>query len=584
MVSVARQLGGPNPYGERSYQKARRRMLARRERCWACGGQATSLDHQPPIALHSRPHREGSGCCRLIPACAMCQARQGAELSNAVQMTPASAASTVVEPERSPGPGDAMWDVPWLEVLRELPAEAVWPRFMTAPHPSAVGSYGLDAVRWVEAEVGPLRWWQRLWITRQLEHDERGRLCWLTVIPTTARQNGKSVGLRAIATWRIHAAALFGERQLVLHCARDVPVMRNIVLPSIVWAMERGYEVRRQNGNESIITPDGSSWLGRGKDSIYGYSASMAMIDECWGVNPETVEDGVEPTMLERVSPQILLTSTAHRKATLLLPLRRLIALEELAVPSSTLLLEWSADRGADITDRGQWREASPHWSEGRERLLEERMKRVQRGETMDAAEADPVESWRAQYGNVWPLELAPPTYGERLLPDGLWACRREPGFDEVLPTWVAVEDNFGYGAAVAAVVRQGDRFEVDGWLCSSWSSAIGDALALVAARPGSRLIVGASLASSTSTLSPPPAKAGAVETRVGLPLLRELAAAGRLVHEETPALDEQIEDCRVREINGGLALVSGVRSDLLRAAVWALRAAQKPPALPTIR
>ena len=85
---------------------------------------------------------------------------------------------------------------------------------MTYPHPEAVGSYGAGAVEWLEGTAGvKLRWFQKLALTRQLEHDANGDLVWLIVLLTTARQAGKSVLLRAGATWRLHQSELFGEEQ-----------------------------------------------------------------------------------------------------------------------------------------------------------------------------------------------------------------------------------------------------------------------------------------------------------------------------------------------------------------------------------
>ena len=40
-----------------------------------CTGRATSLDHQPPLALHH--HVEGSSCCLRIPACLACKLKAG---------------------------------------------------------------------------------------------------------------------------------------------------------------------------------------------------------------------------------------------------------------------------------------------------------------------------------------------------------------------------------------------------------------------------------------------------------------------------------------------------------------------------
>jgi hypothetical protein len=72
---------------------------------------------------------------------------------------------------------DPRWDVPWLTGLREVPANATWPRLMTVPHPRAVGSLGPEFVEMAEVRSGrPLRWWQRLVATRLLEVDRDGRL------------------------------------------------------------------------------------------------------------------------------------------------------------------------------------------------------------------------------------------------------------------------------------------------------------------------------------------------------------------------------------------------------------------------
>jgi hypothetical protein len=136
---------------------------------------------------------------------------------------------------------------------------------------------------------------------------------------------------------------------------------------------------------------------------------------------------------------------------------------------------------------------------------------------------------------------------------------------------WVAVEDNYGQGAAVCAVALcVDDRLEVDGWLCESRGVGLRDAVALLDESDAvGSLIVGASIPTDLDA-----SRGGSRETRVGLPLVRSLLAAGRIVHDDCPELDEQLGVVRVREVAGGLGLVSGVRSDLVRALSWALLAA----------
>ena len=494
---------------------------------------------------------------------------------------PSAPVVVVTEPADTPGPGAAAWDRPWLAELRDVPTSATWPRYMTAPHPDAVGSYGGAALDWLKAEAGiELRWWQRLALVRELEHDADGLLTWLVVLLTTSRQVGKSVLLRGGATWRLHQADLFGEEQTIMHTGKDLPVCKEVQRLARQWAKARGYPVREQNGNEQITEPlSESRWMVRGKESVYGYAVSNGLVDEAWGVAPGVVEDGIEPTMAERRSPQLVLASTAHRRATSLFPNNRTAALEQLDAPASTLLIEWSAPRDAEIDDPLAWRRASPHWSPGRERLLSQRAARVRDGESLDPDEADPVESFRSQFLNIWPVRTSS-AKGSPLVDLERWR-----GLDVTagapLRVWVGVADNLGRGAGVVAVADVGaGRYEVDGWTCPDRDAALADAQRTIEVLdvPG-RLVVEPALAS----VAPLADRAAPADVRYGLPLLRELVESGRLVHDATPDLDAQLAECRVRAVQGGLALATLARSDLVRAAALALRAAVVHAPVPAI-
>jgi hypothetical protein len=450
------------------------------------------------------------------------------------------------------GPDDPVWDVAWLAHLRDVPENATWPRFMTVPHPAAVGSYGAECVAWLQSE-GEItsRWWQELTFTRQLEHDAEGELVWLEELVTTSRQSGKSTKLRGGAMWRLHQADRFGEQQLILHTAKDLEIAREVRREGQAWATVREYDHRESNGSEEITEPvSGSRWLVRGKSSVYGYSASYAIGDECWGLAAEIIDDGLEATMLERRSPQITLASTAHRKATTLFPERRAQALAELDHPGSTLLIEWSAPRSCRIDDRAAWRQASPHWSAGRERMLEARLARVQAGQTLDPDEADPTESFRCQFLNSW-LPQTVTDAGQLLLDLGVWA-RARGSARAGAPVFAAIEDYFGKGSAVAVVARVFEGRDHGRLLLgpSMWDK------------------IGGSMLSARTVTS--------TDTRTGLSLLRQLVTTGRVMHDQTAELDAQLATVRVRELSSGMNLVPGVRADLVKAAVWALQAAHR--------
>lgn len=484
-------------------------------------------------------------------------------------------------------PDADVWNVPWLADLRQVPDDATWPRLMTAPHPTAVGSFGQEFMDWTAERGTKLRWWQALASVRALEHDANGDLCWLVVLATTSRQVGKSRWLRELCMWRIHQAERFGEEQLVVHTGKDLAVCREVQRPARVWARVHsgeGYSARDTNGQEEVVTPDGSRWLIRGRESCYGYSASMPVVDEAWFVDARIVDDGLEPTMLEREQPQLILTSTAHRRATGLFPGRRAGAIDSLANPSDVLLLEWSASPDADVTDESAWRQASPHWSTRRQRLLTSKVTRALAGQAdAEAEDDDPVEAFRSQYLNIWtPPARRMRARDEPLVSAPAWeACadleaRPDPG-----AVVVAIEDYYGLGAAAAAAAPiLGDahgRFMVWGELFPNRAGAVEWAGALAASKPSAVGLVGASLAGYAAPLlqaagAQPFESVGVAQTRVALPMLRHLLGADRLRHDGGATLGDQAKGAVVIASPLGLSMSPrSMRSDVVRAAAWAL-------------
>lgn len=490
----------------------------------------------------------------------------------------------------TPPPSAALWRLsPWiLPLASDIPESAQWPRLMSRPHPRAVGSYGPEAERWIAEHAGiDLRWWQRLVLYRALEHDAAGELVWLTVVLSTARQVGKSVLVRALALWRTAHAELFGEAQLVLHTGKDLNVCREVHRPGRVWARQRGYFTRETNGQEEIRLDDESRWIVRGSGSVYGYAATMTIADEAWAMSARLVEDGLEPTMMERVSPQLVLLSTAHSRASSLMLGRRAAALDSWDNPTDALLVEWSAPAGTDMEDRDAWRQASPHWSPGRARLLEARLARCHAGVSdPDDADDDPERSFRSQVLNTWPRQrLAGTGRDEPLIAPDLWAsCADLTATAPPGPVVVAVEDWYGLGAAaVVAAKLPGDRVLVWGESFADRADALAWAdmeLHSGDGREGSELVVGASLnpAAVAEALDVPAGAAGNGHTRVGLPMVRAMVNAGQLVHGGDRTLSGQMTACRVTARDGGLVITNrGVRGDLVRATAWAVMVAARP-------
>ena len=217
----------------------------------------------------------------------------------------------------------------------------------------------------------------------------------------------------------------------------------------------------------------------------------MAAVDEAWKVQLADDRRGRDADDGGTGPAAAVLVSTAHRLTTdLMLRAAPGGAGSGWRTGDGDLLVEWSAPPDAPIWmmwRRGGWRRRTGRrsgngWSRSGWR-------RPGLGELdPDAEEPDPEQSFRAQWLNQWPRRRTePPKNIEDLLPAGLWAELAEPGLWTDAPVIVALEDDYGRGAAVAAVAPLGDgRLEVDGWRTDDWDSPIADVerLAMTQADP----------------------------------------------------------------------------------------------------
>jgi hypothetical protein len=344
----------------------------------------------------------------------------------------------------------------WAEHLLEIPEDSAAPLAMSGPHPLAVGSYGPDLLKWAKKELRfTPRWWQELALVRQFEHDADGLLVWRDVIESGPRRIGKSVRLRVSAVWRTAHADLFGETQLSMLVSKDLMIGKEIHAKAWAWAEKRGWIVQRRAGGQEIRVAeaeDSDRWLLRAPDGAYGYDVCYGQVDEAWDIKPDVITDGLEPALLERFSPQLHLTSTAHVRASSLMRGRLMNALKD--VSDDTLLLLWGAHPDADVDDPATWRAASPHWSDDRERLVTEKWKAAKLGGT-EVDDPDPMRGWAAQYLNVWPFLL---NDVDGVLPVGMWTN----GNTDTLPSrsgpQVAVDVRTGLEQSFAIAVA--DRID----------------------------------------------------------------------------------------------------------------------------
>ncbi|HEY0889660.1 MAG TPA: HNH endonuclease [Nocardioides sp.] len=473
------------------------------------------------------------------------------------------------------------WLKPYLD-----PDESSSPPLAVSPlHPDAVGSYAEQcfvravcpegAIAWIEAVEGKtLRWWQRLGLVLKLQHDADGRLLKRDVTETGPRRAGKSVGLRGLAMWRMeHGAELFGERQEIIHTGSDLAVCRKAQKEAWRWAkLHWGpRSVTAGNGKESIETPGGDVWLVRAQLATYGWDTTLALVDEGWDVQPATVSEGLEPSLMGRHSPQMVMTSTSHRRATSTMRTALAVGLSE--NDPAALVLWWGAPPGADPSDPEVWRAASPYWDEERAAFVASKYAKALAGEDdPEFDDPDPVRGFECQFLNRWDLRSLARAGESKLVDAEAWG-RLTAAVPAGPPAAVAVESWFADGVSVAFAWRLGDHVLV----AVVGVPDLGSAAASVAAS-GFRgtADVGASIATDPAWAEAKVKVRAAAGHVVGAVLeLDRLLAAEVLRHDGGEQLTEQVLAVRTAPGANGPRLRSQTRADGVKAAAWAAAAAR---------
>lgn len=462
-----------------------------------------------------------------------------------------------------------------------FPAEFNWPLVMSPPHSTAVGSYGLDVQRWIEDELGiTLRHWQKLALRRQYEHSEDGELCWPTVLESTPRRSGKSLRARCVALQRIGNPDFWGEPdQLVMHCGSDLSIAKEIHRKAWSWAESHGWRVFKSNGKEEVQSPDNGRWLVRSWDGVYGYDTHLGLADEAWKIPPACIDDGLEPSLMERVHPQLWLISTAHRKATSLMRKRMEAAMAALLAGrvDDVLLMWWGIRREDDMFDPATWRRGSPHWTPQRERMIASKIERAQAGEVEpDLDDPDPLEAIRSQYLNCWEFTKKKAQPGTPVVTGMEWAALNGAAPPPVPPTVVAVESWYAEGVCVASAWPvAGDHVVVKVTAHSTLAEAAADALG----QGASVVLVGKTMFSEP-VFADTSVPVEAIGSRMSASVtdLRRLIDSDVLRHDGTSdELAEQVLMQRTKPGPDGPTLTSRTRGDALKAAVWAVDRARQP-------
>ena len=206
--------------------------------------------------------------------------------------------------------------------------------------------------------------WQAHALFGQLAHDEDGVLQFRESLVSTARQNGKSVGLQAlIGWWLTDFAKLRGTPQNILSVANRLDraeAIFNTLAPLLVDLF--GAKAMKTFGRKSVTMPDGSMWEVRAASpNLHGGSYDLIVVDELFNVSEKCLSEALRPSQIARKNPLLSCWSTAGDESSTAMIHMRETAINEIEKqePSRLYFAEWSiGDR--DWRNPENWIYANP--------------------------------------------------------------------------------------------------------------------------------------------------------------------------------------------------------------------------------
>jgi hypothetical protein len=483
-------------------------------------------------------------------------------------------------------------------MTRALPA----PRWQT-PLPSGVtDSWGPDVAAWAASELGiRLDRWQQRGLNRALavwpaDHPAAGTLVHRHYLLSTARQQGKTVGVRAVTGWALTAPAI-PPWEVILGLAFDRGQARipyEAVLTDLAPIKRRyprgGLALTRYLGIRSDLFGRHRTYTTgsrESRDAIRGLSTDLGLFDEVRTQRNYDTWAALEPTTRARPEPLILATSSAGDDRSILLRDwwergRRIIDGVE---PFGGFGMTWyAADDDDDPTDPRAVLKANPAAAEGRLAL----------GPILGSIHSLSATAYRQETLNLWSEGI------DEWLPPGTWVAREAPqpaeaagrvvlavevvpnwrrltvavGIQTELGAWVGVAGELDAARTAAPSVAPEALTALVGRLARAWRPA---AIAYAGQAASAPYVSAAAAAARIPTI-----ELGPRQLKAAAALFRAELVGGRVTHEADPLLAQQV---RLARPSGPLELgdwTFSVRDslgeiDALRAAAWAAWAAIAP-------
>lgn len=366
-----------NPiYSTKRWREVRRLVLDEDGDCHWCRikgkrTQATQVDHIVELDRGGDPFDRSN----LVSSCSSCNASRGARFVNQktaqrIQNRNNATNSSFSGEIPTPSPHS---EIPSTSKNQQEPAGTdsdiptsgrIEPRLVT-PVPAG-DSFGPALTAWAKRVLGiELMEWQNRIVNDALTLDENSDFVFREACISTARQNGKSLLMRALAGFMAteYAASRMEPQTIVIVAnqkRRSMALFRDVVRD-----LDEKFEckVRWQNGDERINFPDGSSIsVVAASAHAHGMTASVLLVDECWDISPEVVFTALRPSQIAVKNPMMMMFSTAgDQGSTVLIQLREQgIAAIDSGRLGSLYFAEWSLPPGVSLEDRRYWGWANP--------------------------------------------------------------------------------------------------------------------------------------------------------------------------------------------------------------------------------
>ncbi len=362
-----------------AYRTQRVEFLQHNTTChWCKRAKATTVDHLIEV---DRGH-DPMDIENWVPACHKCNARRGAEylakkramssqnrnkqkksevfFENEKKLPPTPSVDVSPKGQKAlEGDGSGL-------ISGDLVRPAlIPPRLVSVPKGS--GSYAAEVAALAKDVLGvELMPWQITALEGQLAHDDAGALCYKRSLVSVARQNGKTVALKALALWILVKEPIRrGEPVLLITTAHNLDLAVEL-FEALAPILETKFGAKPywSYGRNECVMPDGSRWLVQAATprAFHGFSPDYIIADELWNISPDVIFNGAIPSQRARKQSLLSCWSTAGTEdshAMLKLREEGLRTIDTKA-DSKLFFAEWSIPSGVDTTDEVYWPMANP--------------------------------------------------------------------------------------------------------------------------------------------------------------------------------------------------------------------------------